>query len=302
MIGDLGVVFVLEEEMLVAGDADLGQMNDGVVAAVGVDRFGKLISHLQDAAPIIARGHFDRLVGDVITEIEHDRLIDKFGENFLGNGEIFDRRVTGWDRLRHFSLGEGEAAAGLDRHHGSDLVGRDRDVPAGAPALRMGNKDAVAASPENLHKRVGDNLLIKVSRIGRHLAEELIERLFVVRELAVLVSVRPQADTKLGVPGLILRERRDFAGLAGLPGFAAAGMIHQIDAAALAQERIASAFAPVGSRLPAHAGLSVAVQEYHRTGAARGGDLKEHVGVVGMVRLTFRLELTVNGGRRRRAF
>ena len=126
--------------------------------------------------------------------------------------------------------------------------------------------------------------------VRRHLAEELIHGSGIVGELRAFVDNRlailPAANAELGVPALIQRLGADVTTDRGCTCFAAAGLVNEEYAVTLAKKHLRPPLTTVRRGHPAHAGLAIAVQEYHGKSGFLCGDLIEHIGVIHMGGLT----------------
>ena len=168
----------------------------------------------------------------------------------------------------------------------------------------MGDKDGILPGPRidlinrcryrlGHHGRV--NVLIAVggihSGVRGHLTEELIQHILSRGELRTLVVgesiVQISADAELGVPGLVRGFGADGPGHGGLSGLPAAGLVNEEHAVAHPQEQVRPTGASVRGGHPAHAGLTVAVEEHHGQTALLCRNLIEHIGVIHMGGGTF---------------
>ncbi len=96
----------------------------------------------------------------------------------------------------------------------------------------MGDENAVAGFGKNCRHGVADNLLVKSAGVGRHLAEELLQRPFILRHLHAGEKVGPVAQTEIAEPQLIHSSGGNAFSNSGLPGLAAAGLVYKIGAVA----------------------------------------------------------------------
>ena len=85
---------------------------------------------------------------------------------------------------------------------------------------------------------------------GDHLPEELVERLWVARELYARIQVRPDPEPEDAEPELLIRRDRQVDRLRAARRTAASWLIDQIDRKAAAQEDVLETLAPIGRGLP----------------------------------------------------
>jgi hypothetical protein len=140
------------------------------------------------------------------------------------------------------------------------------------------------------------------TRIGGHRAEVLIERLGAAVELDAVEVVRPEADTELVEPELLVRRRLDRGLDRAAAGAPAARLIDDIGREVPAQENGLKALAAVRRGLPCLGELARAMPHDDRVFSGAHRNLVEGVGVVAMIGLARRLQrlLGIEDARRRR--
>ena len=141
--------------------------------------------------------------------------------------------------------------------------------------------------------RLGYHIAVKIrahvgghARIRGHLAEKLIHGRIVIGELGAFIgngfSILPPADAELRIPSLIQGLGADIAADRGGSCLSPPWLVNQKYAVPFPQEHIGPALSPVRGHHPAHAGLAVAVKEYHGKLRLIFRNLIKHIGVVHM--------------------
>ena len=194
------------------------------------------------------------------------------------------------------------------------MIGVLRYQPSCAAALGMGNQDGIFSGHlidliDGCGNSLCHHVAVKVSAhigghasIRSHLAEELIYRFVIIWELGTFVgnrlSIFPTSDTELGVPALIQGLGADVSAHGSGTCLTAARLIDQEYAVSFSQEHIGPALTSVRCCHPAHTGLTITMQEYHRKASFILRNLIKYIGVVyvgclsgsGFFPLIFRIE------------
>ena len=285
VIRDHIIVQVLEHEVVIAGDPFFGQMHHGTAPARCCVSRRESVRAGGHHAPHTCCRNIGELLANVVAIVECN------GDIFLQQGGIV---LT----VHH------RGHARFNRHDCGNVIGIPGRFPTGHTALGMGDKDGILPGPRidlinrcryrlGHHGRV--NVLIAVggvhSGVRGHLTEELFQHILSRGELRTLVVgesiVQISADAELGVPGLVRGFGADGPGHGGLSGLPAAGLVNEEHAVAHPQEQVRPTGASVRGGHPAHAGLTVAVEEHHGQTALLCRNLIEYIGVIHMGGGTF---------------
>lgn len=276
-IGEDVVVEVLHKEVRVAMYAECRQMHECGVAAVAVDAFHKLATHLQPHAPVLVAEVLAGCFGNIVAEIHHDGDLRESFELLLRHGNALRSTRQSVYLGRHFAFGKDVNArlVGSDGLHVAILHGCH---PTGKAACGMGDEhrgtDTVSQCVD------GGNVLRMVAEVGRHLPEELTEICRIGLKLHTFIILRPNADAPDVEPKHLVGQRLYLHGGGSATGATATGQVHHVGGIAVAQHERGEALASVGCHFPANARTSIAVDEDQRQAADLGWDLEVDEGMV----------------------
>ena len=210
--------------MIVSGDSFLGKIHNGTVTALCIIGLCKVITCLAHHLP--HTGCLDRLVPVV-------NIIAKIHRN----GNVFLCY-----RLKVSSVCGG-CSTGLNRDNSGNVIRVVGCCPAGTAALGMCYQNRILSRSfiylvNGCSYCLRHCLIVKIrshirghASIRRHLAEELIYRFLIIRELRTFVynglSVLPTANSKLCIPSLVQSLRANLSAYGSCTGFSSAGFIDQ---------------------------------------------------------------------------
>ena len=127
------------------------------------------------------------------------------------------------------TLGKREAASRFVGDDTFDTIALHADQPVDAAALRMPHKNGISRFFKYGGQSIRVDLRVVWRRIGRHLAEELIQGFRILREGRSSIELRPQSHAKLSEKEAFLGSDGDLSGYRASSGIAATWLIHQID-------------------------------------------------------------------------
>ncbi len=169
--------------------------------------------------------------GHVVAVENHDGKARELQESFHRHffGFHVSEKVRVFDGNGHFTLGKREAASRFVGDDTFDTIALHADQPVDAAALRMPHKNGISRFFKYGGQSIRVDLRVVWRRIGRHLAEELIQRFRILRECRSVVELRPQSHSKLPEKEAFLGSGGDLSGYRASSGIAATWLIHQID-------------------------------------------------------------------------
>ncbi|MNV27104.1 hypothetical protein D3C71_1182410 [compost metagenome] len=275
--------------MAVATDSHVRQMDQGHVPTLPIDGVAPGARHFQACPPAVLRGQVNRLVRDVVA-IQHQngnprQRLERFGRNHRRCDRI---ECTG-NRRRRVVFGKYETAARLEGDDGTHIRAFYRRHPARATRLRMGKQDGRPGLLQHGSYSVGDQPEVERPRVRRDRTEKLVKRRLPCRKLTATEVRRPEANSELVEPHLIvchgLQRGLDHASA----GFASPWLIDQVGSEATTQEQILEALAPIGRRFPTFGRLARTVPHHNRQRTRIHRLLVEGIDVITVVALAFRI-------------
>lgn len=122
--------------------------------------------------------------GHVVAVENHDGKARELQESFHRHffGFHVSEKVRVFDGNGHFTLGKREAASRFVGDDTFDTIALHADQPVDAAALRMPHKNGISRFFKYGGQSIRVDLRVVWRRIGRHLAEELIQRFRILRE------------------------------------------------------------------------------------------------------------------------
>jgi hypothetical protein len=109
------VVHIRHREVRVAPNADLGQMDEGDIAAMAVHEIPPLLGHFEKNSPLFLAGIRTRFVRDVVTVVDDNRYLRELHEIRLGRGDSSQRSAAERQGSGHVPLRERKVEARLGR-------------------------------------------------------------------------------------------------------------------------------------------------------------------------------------------
>ena len=161
-----------------------------------------------------------------------------------------------FDWSRDFAFGKRKAAARLIGNNALDMSALHADKPADTAALRVHYKNGISCFLKDSRQSIRIDFDVVWRRVGRHLAEKLIQRYCILRKGRSDIELRPQSHAKLPEKEAFIGSGGDLSRDRTSAGIAAARLIDQIDRVAVGKENVFEAVSSVWRSVPSFGGLT----------------------------------------------